>query len=256
MRSKLLADRKQDNFFTRPEWTGGNLFSGLTYSAFYFQQFWFFFLLFLFTDSNCLPGSSSWFCLVMSHSSRCQEAFQWACLKAQVSHVSGQHKGSLWCFGHALLPCVHLGKPLAVPCLPVLLWVSCSCFLFQRLCPMNKGSESYLLSTSHVDFSGLFLFCFEYEWKVLGHLMWLRLSFFVWWSPLENHLHLMALHALMSMKNWWSRPPSVLPCERGVVSACYLSETSFIYIVWGLLDFFPDRFRGKASSSSSWFPWV
>lgn len=60
MRSKLLADRKQDNFFTRPEWTGGNFFSGLSYSAFYFQQFWlFFFLLFLFTDSNCLPGSSS-----------------------------------------------------------------------------------------------------------------------------------------------------------------------------------------------------
>lgn len=32
-------------------------------------------LLFLFTDSNCLPGSSSWFCLVMSHSCRCQRHF-------------------------------------------------------------------------------------------------------------------------------------------------------------------------------------
>lgn len=57
-----------------------------------------------------------------------------------------------------------------VLCLPVLLWVSCSCVLSQRLCTMNKRSKNYLLSTSHADFSGLFLFCFECEWKVPSHV--------------------------------------------------------------------------------------
>lgn len=49
MRTKLRMDRKQDTSFTTPEWAEGNLFSGLTHSAFYFQQFWLF--------------ACCWFCL-------------------------------------------------------------------------------------------------------------------------------------------------------------------------------------------------
>lgn len=61
-------------------------------------------------------------------------------------------------------------------------------------------------------------------------LMWLRLGFFVQQCPLGKRLHLMPLHAPMGMKSRWSQPPSVLLCDRGVVSACHLSEISFIYI--------------------------
>lgn len=143
-------------------------------------------LLFLFTDSNCLPGSSSWFCLVVSHSCRCQRHF---------SVPVGKHR---WASSALRLWPAQGLTVVFWPCsatrcatwqnrrLPVLLRV----FSF-KVCTMSKGIESYLLSTSHVDFSGLFLFCFECEWEVFGHFMWLRLSFLyggalwgnvcIWW---------------------------------------------------------------------------
>lgn len=162
------------------------------------------------------------------------EAFQCACLKAQVSQVCPEALAStrpLWgVLAMLCYPVCNLAN--VVPSLPVLLWASCSCVLFQRLCTRDKGTDSYLLSTSHVDFSELFLFCFECEWKVLGHFMWLRLSFF----PPTGGISA----SEVSSHSWaWRADGHCLVTEDA--SACHLSETSFIYIVWGSLDFSPNN---------------
>lgn len=170
------------------------------------------------------------------------EAFWCACFKAQVRQVDPEalaDSGSSQWQGQVLLTCAQLGN--SQTCLPVLLWISYSCFLFQWLCTMNKGSEICLFSTSHEGFSELFLFCFECERKVPDPLMYLGVRFFLYSSAHWGNVCISCLFMLpcencpMRMKSRWSQPPSVLPCDRGVVSACRLSETSFIYIVRGLL---------------------
>lgn len=68
MRTKKLMDRKQDTSSMRPEWAGGDLLSGLIkHFASSNSGFFFVCCCFLFTDSNCLPGSSLLFYLMASH---------------------------------------------------------------------------------------------------------------------------------------------------------------------------------------------
>lgn len=177
----------------------------------------------------------------MSHSCRCQRHFSVPVWK----HRWARSVLRLWPARGLIVvfwPCSATLCANQVLGLLVLLWVSCSCVLSQRLCTMNKGSKNYLLSISHVDFSGLFLFCFECEWKVPSAVA--QAEFSLWQCPLGQCLHLRALHAL-SMKSWWPQPPSVVPCDRGAVNACHSSETSFISALWGLLDLFPNRFRRR-----------
>lgn len=107
-----------------------------------------------------------------------------------------------------------------------------SIFCFKDLTPWVKGVRVTCFPL-HVQ---VFRSCFCFALKVSGRCLTVSYGsgwVFVQQCPLGKRLHLMSLHAPTGMKNRWSQPPSVLPCDRGVVSACHLSEINFIYIVWG-----------------------